>query len=50
MKRVDESLPIFAQVFAGPDGANWRELVGRLPHSELLPDDAALIKRIQSAR
>ncbi|HSE49953.1 MAG TPA: DUF1028 domain-containing protein, partial [Terriglobales bacterium] len=50
MKRVDESLPIFAKVFAGPDGANWRELVGRLPHSELLPNDPELIKRIQSAK
>jgi uncharacterized Ntn-hydrolase superfamily protein len=50
MKRVDESLSIFAKVFAGPAGANWRELVGRLPHSELLPNDPELIKRIQSAK
>ena len=50
MKRVEESLPIFQKVFAGPDGANWRELVGRLPHSELLPDDAALIKKIQAVK
>ena len=50
MKRVDESLPIFQKVFAGPDGANWRELVGRLPHSELLPDDAGLVKRIQAVK
>src|SRR5438045_5435424 len=50
MKRVDEALPIFEKVFAGADGANWRELVGRLPHSELLPDDKQLIQRIQSAK
>src|SRR3954471_23961704 len=50
MKRVDESLPIFQKVFAGPDGPNWRELVGRLPHSELLPNDPALIKRIQDVK
>ena len=48
MKRVDESLPIFKQVFAGTDGANWRELTGRLPKSGLLPDDPGLIKKIQS--
>jgi uncharacterized Ntn-hydrolase superfamily protein len=50
MKRVDEALPIFQMVFAGPDGPNWRELVGRLPHSELLPNDPALIQRIQSVK
>ena len=50
MKRVDDSMPIFAKVFAGPDGPNWRELVGRLPHSELLPNDPALIKKIQEAK
>lgn len=48
MKRVDESLPIFKQVFAGANGANWRELTARLPKSSLLPDDATLIKKIQS--
>jgi uncharacterized Ntn-hydrolase superfamily protein len=48
MKRVDESMPIFKQVFAGPNGSNWRELTGRLPKSGLLPDDPALIKKIQS--
>jgi len=48
MKRVDESLPIFKQVFAGTNGANWRELTARLPKSGLLPDDLALIKKIQS--
>lgn len=50
MKREDDALPIFQKVFAGPDGANWRELVGRLPHSELLPDDNALVKRIQAVK
>ena len=48
IKRVDESLPIFKQVFAGANGANWRELTARLPKSGLLPDDATLIKKIQS--
>ena len=48
MKRVDESIPIFKQVFAGTNGANWRELTARLPKSGLLPNDAALIKKIQS--
>ena len=48
MKRVNESLPIFKQVFAGANGTNWRELTGRLPKSSLLPDDPALIKKIQS--
>jgi len=48
MKRVDESLPIFKGVFAGTNGANWRELTARLPKSSLLPDDATLIKKIQS--
>ena len=48
MKRVDESLPIFKQVFAGANGANWRELTARLPKSSLLPDDVTLIKKIQS--
>jgi uncharacterized Ntn-hydrolase superfamily protein len=48
MKRVDESLPIFKQVFAGANGANWRELAARLPKSALLPDDPALLKKIQS--
>jgi uncharacterized Ntn-hydrolase superfamily protein len=48
MKRVDESLSIFKQVFAGTNGANWRELTARLPKSGLLPDDPALIKKIQS--
>jgi len=48
MKRVDESLPIFKHVFAGTNGANWRELTARLPKSGLLPDDAALIKKLQS--
>ena len=48
MKRVDESLPIFKQVFAGTNGTNWRELTARLPKAGLLPDDLALIKKIQS--
>ena len=38
MKRVDESLPLFAKAFAMEPG--WRELTGRLPKSGLLPEDA----------
>lgn len=44
MKRVEESLPVFARAF-GIEPA-WRELTRRLPKSGLLPDDEALIKRI----
>lgn len=41
---VDESLPLFKEAFdAWP---LWRELVPRLPHSDILPDDPALIERI----
>jgi uncharacterized Ntn-hydrolase superfamily protein len=44
--RVDEAEPIFKSVFAKEPV--WAELVGRLPAAGLLPDDPALIKRIQS--
>lgn len=44
--RVEQALPLFRKVFAAD--RRWVELVGRLPHSELLPDDPALIRRIQS--
>jgi uncharacterized Ntn-hydrolase superfamily protein len=44
MKRVDESLPLFKRAFSLQP--TWRELTPRLPKSGLLPDDAALIKRI----
>jgi hypothetical protein len=46
MKRVDESLPIFARAFELEP--SWRELTGRLPRAGLLPDDDALIRRIKS--
>jgi uncharacterized Ntn-hydrolase superfamily protein len=46
--KVDESIPLFAQAFK--DSADWRELVRRLPASGLLPDDAALIKRITDTK
>jgi uncharacterized Ntn-hydrolase superfamily protein len=48
MKRVDESLPLFARAFEMEPG--WRELTPRLRPSGLLPDDAKLIERIVSAR
>ena len=48
MKRVDESLPLFARAFDMEPG--WRELTPRLPHAGLLPDDAKLIERIVAAK
>jgi len=47
LKRVDESLPVFARAFRM--NPSWLLLVGRLPQAGLLPDDAALIARIRSA-
>lgn len=44
MKRVDESLPLFAKAFQMENG--WRELTPRLTKAGLLPDDDALIARI----
>lgn len=41
---VDESLPLFSEAFAL--WPLWRELVQRLPASDLLPDDPALMQRI----
>ncbi len=46
MGRVDESLPLFKQVFA-MDG-NWAVLTPRLQKSGLLPDDAKVLERILS--
>lgn len=46
--RVEEALPIFRQVFA--KNAAWADLVPRLPAARLLPDDAALIRRIVEVR
>ncbi|RME25807.1 MAG: DUF1028 domain-containing protein [Candidatus Zixiibacteriota bacterium] len=42
--KVDESLPIFKEVFAKDD--SWRVLVPRLVKSNLLPDDKAIIEKI----
>ncbi len=42
--RVDEALPLFKEVFKR--NPKWGELVKRLPHSGLLPDDEQLIKKI----
>ena len=44
MKRVDEALPLFAKAFSLEP--SWRELTGRLPASNLLPNDPKLIERI----
>lgn len=48
MKRVEESLPLFARAFQLEPG--WRELTPRLPRSGLLPDEETLIERIVAAR
>ncbi len=42
--RVDESLPLFGKAFAMKP--SWRELVKRLPASDLLPKDPALMAKI----
>lgn len=42
--RVDESLPLFKKAFAM--WPLWRELVRRLPASDLLPDDPELMEKI----
>jgi hypothetical protein len=47
MKRVDESLSLFARAFELEP--SWRELTPRLSASGLLPDDRALLQRIISA-
>ena len=48
MKRVDESLSIFARAFDLEP--SWRETTTRLQRAGLLPDDDALIKRIRAAQ
>lgn len=42
----DEARPLFAQVFAAPDGANWRRLVPRLVRPGLFPDDPKALAEI----
>jgi uncharacterized Ntn-hydrolase superfamily protein len=44
--KVDEALPLFSKAFAM--WPKWRELVTRLPASGLLPDDPALMRKIQA--
>ncbi len=45
--KMEAARPLFRKVFADPDrGAYWAELVPRLPHSKLLPDDAKIIEEI----
>ncbi len=46
--KVEEALPLFKKVFAREP--KWAELVGRLPHSDLLPNDPKLIARIQAQK
>ena len=47
VKRMDESLPLFARVFAADP--SWRELTRRLPAAGLLPEDPKLLERILGA-
>lgn len=46
--RTEEALPLFKKVFAREP--KWADLVGRLPASELLPNDPKLLERIQAQR
>lgn len=48
MKRVDESLPLFARAFTMQP--SLRELTPRLPRSGLLPQDSAIIRRITASK
>ena len=45
--RVDESLPLFRQVFA--HNRNWALLAERLPKAGLFPNDPALLAKIRTA-
>jgi uncharacterized Ntn-hydrolase superfamily protein len=45
-KKIEEALPLFRRVFAAD--RNWAILIPRLPKSNMLPDDQALIDRILS--
>ncbi len=44
--KLEDALPLFKEVFS--KDKNWMELTKRLPHSDLLPDDPQLIKKILS--
>jgi uncharacterized Ntn-hydrolase superfamily protein len=46
---VDDALPLFQRVFAAPDGEHWRELLRRLPDSNLFPANKALLDQILRA-
>jgi Flp pilus assembly protein TadD len=46
--RLETARPLFAHAFAAD--ARWRELVGRLPAAEQLPNDPKLLEEILSIR
>jgi len=48
MKRLDESLPLFARAFEMQP--SLRELTPRLPRAGLLPNDSVVIERIRKTR
>jgi len=47
--RIDDALPYFATAFADREG-DWREVVQRLPASDLLPADEDMIEKILSVQ
>jgi uncharacterized Ntn-hydrolase superfamily protein len=47
--RADEAEPLFARVYKNPGEGDWRELLRRLPDSDLFPDDPALLERMLNA-
>lgn len=47
--RADEAEPLFARVYANPGEGRWRELLRRLPASDLFPDDPELLERMLNA-
>ena len=46
---ADEAEPLFARVWDNPGEGDWRELLRRLPDSDLFPDDPALLERMLGA-
>jgi uncharacterized Ntn-hydrolase superfamily protein len=46
--RVEDALPLFAKTYS--IDKNWRQLPARLVKAELLPDDPAILKQIESGK
>ena len=45
---VEDALPLFAKTYS--IDKNWRQLPARLVKAELLPDDPAILKQIESGK